>query len=144
MFCNPDSSSLSPFSITYMHPLAPFIFCPCQSAFVISSPLYASPRPFLTSFLSPPSSFLLRTRINWFIFCLSSALLLILAGSATPNPPRMVMPIDPPFYYDLAARSHGTPNWPTLVPRCSRPRPSCMSGRTSAALSSSTNRVHTD
>lgn len=30
------------------------VFCPCQSTFVIS--LYASPRLFLTSFLSPPSS----------------------------------------------------------------------------------------
>ncbi|KAH9023532.1 hypothetical protein EDB83DRAFT_2679073, partial [Lactarius deliciosus] len=59
----------------------------------------------------------------------------IVIDIATPHPPCMVMPNDPPFYYDLAARFHGTSK--LTYPRCSRPRPSCMSGRTSAASSSS-------
>ncbi|KAH9017552.1 hypothetical protein EDB84DRAFT_1521503 [Lactarius hengduanensis] len=70
-------------------------------------PYLLSPDPFLCPFcFLPPFSFARAS--TGLSKLLRSGLLLILAGSATPNPPHMVMPIDPPFYYDLAARSHGT------------------------------------
>ncbi|KAH9033737.1 hypothetical protein EDB83DRAFT_2418000 [Lactarius deliciosus] len=85
-----------------MHPVAPARLLPMSICLRYLLALICFP-PTLSYVLSVSSlsSFLLRTHIHWFIFCLRSGLLLFLAGSATPNPPRMVMPIDPPFYYDL-------------------------------------------
>ncbi|KAH9023541.1 hypothetical protein EDB83DRAFT_2429119 [Lactarius deliciosus] len=70
-----------------MHPVAPahLLPVPIYLRYLLALICFPPTLSYVLSVSSLLSSFLLRTRIHWFIFCPRSGLLLTLAGSATSN-----------------------------------------------------------